>query len=171
MTTRIRHFLVLFSVLLLSSCVAISTANITEIDRLDKDEGVIITRTQGTNLELVGQSLVHDKDDTGIGFPLGRIGVSKESQLIMIKVKARKNTYLSSFASYGGKAYFGKDDFNFTVQPGTVTYIGDIAAHEKFKSVTIVMEDNEASTMAMAKKAAPWLFSKYAYKKSIASNR
>jgi len=166
-----RAIIALLAVSLLSACVAISTANMSEVDTLSKDEGVILVRTQGTNLELVGQILVHDKDDTGIGLPLGRIGVSKESQLIMIKVAAKENTYLSSFASYGGKAWFSKDDFNFSVEPGTVTYIGDITAHEKFRSVTIVIEDKEDSTVAQANKAAPWLFSKYRYRKAIAAKK
>lgn len=96
---------------------------------------------------------------------------------------------LKVFRFDSGKAYFYKlivfikdgpydvflKPYYFYIEPGTVTYIGDL--HLEWRIVGQLIQDkvyvshkivdNEDETIAEAKEQYPWIFEKYPYKKNI----
>ena len=66
--------------------------------------------------------------------------------------------------------YFVKlDPYYFNIEPGTVTYIGDLYINWNLKGhfAQIRIIDNEDETIAEAKQKYPLVFEKYLYKKNI----
>ncbi len=104
-------------------------------------------------------------------------------------MEVEKDDLLKVFRFDSGKAYFSKlivfikdgpydvflKPYYFYIEPGTVTYIGDL--HLEWRIVGKLIQDkvyvshkiadNEDETMAEAKEKYPWIFEKYPYKKNI----
>lgn len=169
---------IVFFALLLSSCALSVTPSMTEKDVLKSDEAVLLVRTHGVDVG-AGQLRVGEKNAQMFDGPLANLSVTSGEQLLLVKVKSKRNMSLYSYASERISVWIGQKDYTFEAEPGTITYIGDIYIAEKIsteffakhkKYIIFSVKDREKQTVAMAKKRAPWLFRRYPYKKSIVKN-
>jgi len=162
----IRKLSILMLVLLLPSCVGISTSNMEKTENLEADEGVLLVRTIGEG-NASGKIFVHDVN--GGGLQLGAVSLSIKSgeQVLLLKIKGNATYSLTRYATYGGGVDFGKEKFNFSITPGKINYIGDVTINQNNGLVRTNIADEEKTTLAKAKQTAPWLFEKYAYKKAL----
>lgn len=102
-----------------------------------------------------------------MGFAVLSLAVKSGEQILMLKIKAGKDYYLSSYATYGGNVRFEKDKYRFDIEAGKINYIADISIKQSDYSLRTSVRDNESMTVAKAKRQAPWLFEKYPYVKSF----
>lgn len=163
----IRKLSILMLVLLLPSCVGISTSNMEKTENLEADEGVLLVRTVGEG-NASGKIFVHDVNGGGLQLGAVSLSIKPGEQVLLLKIKGNTSYSLTRYATYGGGVDFGKEKFNFTITPGKINYIGDVTINQKSSGlVRTRISDEEKTTLAKAKQTAPWLFEKYAYKKAL----
>jgi hypothetical protein len=157
-----RLFLVILSAALLSGCLR-TLSNITDRTTMFSDDGVIVINVR-TNIE--GSSLLlYEKGEHLPGYDINTKSIND------IKVfKLRGGDYYIGKITHGQGFVYGRC-LNFSVQPGTITYIGDLVIEWSVEKGQIVASqiaiDREAETIVKAKGQYPWIFEKYTYKKDI----
>jgi hypothetical protein len=139
---------IVFLLLLSTSCVHVSSPNIAENDNISANEAVLLTRVYGALVP--AQIAVHNEDDGPIGLPIARLAVTADGQILAVKIRSGEHLRISQYGSLRGKA------------------IGDFFVEERESSVFIVMKDQETSTVQTARNNFPWLFSKLPTAKSFA---
>jgi hypothetical protein len=146
----------------LPGCLMTKT-NITEQTLMYSDDGIIVTgvRTNVTN----GSLLLYKK---GENLPSYEINIRPIEDIKVFKLGEGEYSYRK--ITRGNSLLFDRCGY-FSVQPNTVSYVGDLIVEWSLKEGVIVAYvlsiDRETETMAEVKKQYPWLFKRYAYKKDI----
>jgi len=160
--TILRKILILPLILLLPSCVAISTANMSPTETLAKDEGILLIRTFGEGVD-AGKIHVHDLEAGGFSLSAVSLSIKTGEQILLLKIKAGPTYGLTRYATYGGGFELDKGKYTFTIEPGKINYVADISVEQHGYSARLGVAVDESITVAKAKQTAPKLFEKYPY--------
>jgi hypothetical protein len=149
----------------LGGCITKPTHNISKYAEFDDNEGILITKIR-TNIK-DSRITIHEKDEK---WPRASFSpVKAPEDLRVIKIKSGK-LFFSKFFNKKDSFIFGQKNY-FIIEPGTITYIGDLVVEWVVKDggigANILLIDREDETVAEAKEQYPWIFEKYPYRKSI----
>jgi len=158
----------------LAGCGLIPTPNIAPTPEIstdpyhDMNEGILITKIR-TNIE---KSEVHIHGKRG-GWPWADLtDVNGPEDLRVIRIKSGEATFTRV---YMGNSYVISPTKSFTIEPKTITYVGDLVVEwfyqEGSVAARIVLIDREDETVGEARKKYPWIFNVYKYKKDVPGER
>jgi len=160
--TLVRLLFITPFILMMTSCVAMSTANMEKTEALAQDEGILLIRTKGEGVD-AGKIQIHDIAGSGFSLSVVSLSIKSEEQILILKLKAGPTYGFTRYATYGGGIELEKGKYTFTIEPGKINYVGDIHVKQEGWTVKMTFDVNESRAVAKAKQAQPWLFKKYPY--------
>jgi hypothetical protein len=153
----------LLSLIFLSGCITI-LSNVSENTIVETDDGIIVTRIR-TNVT-DSAIYINKKGESAPAYTWDPVRPGENIRV----VKIRQGDYFFGKILHHDGYVWSKCE-HFTVNPGTIHYIGDLVVEWKTDNNSILAYiltiDRETETMAEVKEQYPWLFEKYAYEKNI----
>lgn len=160
-----QFFILVVFLLTLNGCIPRPSQNISRETSFNKDEGILITKIR-SNINH-GKVLIHGKGEKWPRINFSAIDTPEDLRVIKIK----------SGEAYFSKIFIGELFLNlpvmyFTIQPETITYVGDLVAEvgtgeDGLMRLYSGFIDGEEPTIKEAKDRFPWIFEKYPYRTNM----